>query len=192
MKAAFKEWAVVCKALATGRQILILRKGGIVEPGGAFRIEYPEFLLFPTYLHQNRAGIRSEAMSLWDEVARDSSEPGKVRLDHFAWITDAYEIHDEAALSLLRDEHAWSDALVSERFHRWHKEAVHALLVRVLALATPHEIPLSDSHAGCKSWIELEEDIPTAGATPVLNDAEYESRAAKIRDRLGKSSATAR
>ena len=36
LKHAFKEWAVICKALATGRQLLILRKGGIDEPGGDF------------------------------------------------------------------------------------------------------------------------------------------------------------
>jgi hypothetical protein len=29
--AALKEWAVVCKALEEGRQILLLRKGGIME-----------------------------------------------------------------------------------------------------------------------------------------------------------------
>ena len=29
LRHAFKEWAVICKALAEGRQALILRKGGI-------------------------------------------------------------------------------------------------------------------------------------------------------------------
>ena len=37
---AFKEWAVICEALALGRQALILRKGGIAETGGAFRPEH--------------------------------------------------------------------------------------------------------------------------------------------------------
>ena len=29
LKHAFKEWAVICQALATGRQALVLRKGGV-------------------------------------------------------------------------------------------------------------------------------------------------------------------
>ena len=32
--AALKEWAIVCKALAEGRQILLIRKGGIEEIKG--------------------------------------------------------------------------------------------------------------------------------------------------------------
>ena len=38
LKDAFKEWAVICRALAEGRQALILRKGGIAEAGGDFRV----------------------------------------------------------------------------------------------------------------------------------------------------------
>jgi hypothetical protein len=37
---ALKEWAVICQALAEGRQTILLRKGGIAEPGGAFRVEH--------------------------------------------------------------------------------------------------------------------------------------------------------
>ena len=37
---AFKEWAVICRALAQGRQRLILRKGGIEEPGGQFELAH--------------------------------------------------------------------------------------------------------------------------------------------------------
>ena len=49
---AFKEWAAICRALVQGRQRIILRKGGIVEPGGSFRIEHRDFLLLPTFVHQ--------------------------------------------------------------------------------------------------------------------------------------------
>ena len=58
---AFKEWAVICRALAEGKQALILRKGGIAETGGEFAVEHTRFWLFPTYTHQQRDGIRPEA-----------------------------------------------------------------------------------------------------------------------------------
>jgi len=50
---AFKEWAVVCAALGSGQQSLILRKGGIHEGRGGFRVAHPEFWLFPTGFHQS-------------------------------------------------------------------------------------------------------------------------------------------
>jgi hypothetical protein len=50
---ALKEWATLCRALETGRQIILLRKGGIYESAGEFEVEHRRFLLFPTYLHQN-------------------------------------------------------------------------------------------------------------------------------------------
>ncbi len=37
---AMKEWAAVCLALAEGRQSLLLRKGGIAEGSGGFRMEH--------------------------------------------------------------------------------------------------------------------------------------------------------
>ena len=58
---AFKEWAVICRALAEGRQSLILRKGGIAEAGGQFRPEHDRFLLYPTYFHeQHHTGTKAD------------------------------------------------------------------------------------------------------------------------------------
>ena len=35
---AFKEWAVICYCLAKGKQAIILRKGGLAEPGGESKL----------------------------------------------------------------------------------------------------------------------------------------------------------
>src|SRR4026207_2223470 len=61
LQTALKEWATVCGALAAGRQIVLRRKGGIYESGGEFELDHPEFLLFPTYLHQNLKMLKPEA-----------------------------------------------------------------------------------------------------------------------------------
>ena len=61
LKHAFKEWAVICQALADGKQALILRKGGIAEAGDDFQVEHTRFWLFPTFVHQQRDGIKPEA-----------------------------------------------------------------------------------------------------------------------------------
>lgn len=39
---ALKEWAVICRELAEGRQIIVLRKGGIREPRTGFSVEHQE------------------------------------------------------------------------------------------------------------------------------------------------------
>src|SRR5688572_5262360 len=77
---AFKEWAVICAALAQGRQSLILRKGGIDEDAGDFRVERPRFWLYPTYTHQQNVGIQDEARPLLAEVIAAQPPAGKLRL----------------------------------------------------------------------------------------------------------------
>ena len=52
MPIAFKEWAVTVRALAEGEQLITLRKGGIREPGKAFRLAHERFFLYPTFDHQ--------------------------------------------------------------------------------------------------------------------------------------------
>ena len=48
MSAAFKEWAIVCEALGSGRQSILIRKGGVAEGRSGFAYEHSEFFLFPT------------------------------------------------------------------------------------------------------------------------------------------------
>ncbi|MDG0790271.1 DUF1802 family protein [Cohnella ginsengisoli] len=43
---ALREWAVAVKALEAGKQIMVLRKGGIAEETKEFRLESPSFFLF--------------------------------------------------------------------------------------------------------------------------------------------------
>src|SRR5688500_9082628 len=55
---AFKEWAVACEAMMRGIQTVLIRKGGIREEDGIFRVADSEFFLMPTYEHQNPALLR--------------------------------------------------------------------------------------------------------------------------------------
>ena len=57
---ALKEWSLAVEALAQGEQILILRKGGIRETEKDFKVIHPEFLLYPTYEHQNSDLIKPQ------------------------------------------------------------------------------------------------------------------------------------
>jgi hypothetical protein len=84
MQTAFKEWAVICRALAQGRQRVILRKGGIVEPGGQFQLAHREFLLMPTFLHQSAESLVPEARDLLVDIDADRPPEGTVVFRHRA------------------------------------------------------------------------------------------------------------
>lgn len=152
---ALKEWAVACRALAAGRQDVILRKGGIVEPGGQFRLEAREFLLLPTFAHQSAEQIVPEARDLLSGIKADLPPDNTVIFSHQARVTDAFVVTDEAALAGLRQRHIWSDATVAERFHRWERR-LDVLVVAVTPLPAPLLFPWHDSYGGCKSWVRVE------------------------------------
>ncbi len=180
MKTAFKEWAVICRALGTGRQVLILRKGGVSEQAGKFRPEHRGFLFFPTGFHQSPGKVLPEADSLLREAEAAQPRADQVTFSYYAVVADAIRVASLAALRALRAEHIWSDAVVEERFHRWQEDPIYALIVRVYALPKPITIAMIDRYAGCKSWVDLDVDVPTAGAVPVLADEAFGDRRAAI------------
>jgi hypothetical protein len=163
MRIAFKEWAVVCRALASGRQIVILRKGGIIEEGGAFRPDHPETVI-------------PEARVSFEELEREMPETGNVVFRHCATVTDVIRVESLKSVHALRGTHVWSDDVVEERFHRWRDHSVWAMIVRVSALAKPMSVALREEYTGCKSWVHLEEDVSAESAVAVVDEREYTLR----------------
>jgi hypothetical protein len=161
MRAAFKEWAAICRALATGRQDVILRKGGIVEDGGEFRPEHASFLLLPTFLHQSPDSLIPEARDLLVGIDDDRPAEGTVVFRHAATIREAKRVLKFDDLAAYRQRHVWSDAVVAERFHRW-KDELHVLEVDVSPLPSPITLPWHESYGGCRSWVELQDDVSAA------------------------------
>jgi hypothetical protein len=169
---AFKEWAVICRALAEGRQALILRKGGVAEAGGEFRVEHRRFWLYPTYLHQQRSGIVADALPLLEKVEAERPASGVVRLSHF--VEAPYVCHFEDVESALRlgPWHCWSEETVRARF-AYRRPGLFVLAVRVYRRSEAVELVETPEYAGCKSWVQLGHELPTEGATPILDDAAF-------------------
>jgi hypothetical protein len=159
MRTAFKEWAAICRALAAGRQDVILRKGGIVEPGGGeFRVEHREFLLMPTFVHQAPESLVPGARDLLDGIDDDRPPEGTVVFRHRATVRASHRVRSLADLEAFRGRHVWSDAVVAERFHRW-TDGIHVLVVDVAALPASVTVPWHDTYGGCRSWVELQDDV---------------------------------
>jgi hypothetical protein len=173
LKYAFKEWAVICQALAEGRQGLILRKGGLAESTGEFQLEHSRFWLFPTYVHQQREGIKPEAAPLLEEVESRRPPAGTIRLSHFAEVAGIYHLHDMVGALRIRNLHLWSDETVQARF-RYRRPGLYVLPVRVYRAPEVMEVPDTATYAGCRTWVELERELSTEGAIPVLSDEHFE------------------
>ncbi len=172
LRYALKEWAASCKALAQGRQAILLRKGGIAEATGEFQVEHTRFWLYPTYVHQQRDGVRPEALPLLAEAEAERPADGVVRLDHFAEVAGVYHVHDVASVLKLSGLHLWSDETARARF-AYRRPGLYVLPVRVWRAVRAAELPESPAYAGCKSWVDLGQDLATEGAVPVLDDQAF-------------------
>ena len=150
---AFKEWAVVCRALASGRQSIILRKGGIAEAGGEFHPDHAEFWLYPTYLHQQRESIRPEYRDAFDEVERDRPPPGVVRLQHVVRVASVCHLTKWDDVLAVGDRHIWAESTVRAKFD-YRRPGLYLLEVEVAA-REPREIVETPEYAGCKTWVPL-------------------------------------
>jgi hypothetical protein len=169
---AFKEWAVICRALAEGAQAIILRKGGIHEGREGFRVEHREFWLFPTQFHQQPQQLVPTAEPIWQRTIADPPATGTIPISHFVEVEQVHEISDESALDRLAGIHIWSQTTLVERFH-YRRPGLFLLLARVFRIPTPFVLADTPYFAGCRSWVELPEAIPTAGATPVVSDNQF-------------------
>jgi hypothetical protein len=173
---AFKEWAVSCQALMEGRQTLLIRKGGIREEGGLFRIDDPEFWLMPTYEHQNSALLQPEWLPALEATQSASRLPGAVSLTAYAVVDTIAIARDEAQVNALAQEHIWNPTYVRMRFDFNPYDPLYLVLLRVYRLADPLTIPMLPDYEGCKSWVTLAQSYATPNSTPVLSDAEFARR----------------
>jgi hypothetical protein len=181
LQVALKEWAAVCRALAQGRQIILLRKGGIYEAAGEFEIEHRHFLIFPTYLHQNAAMLKEDERPALTKL---TAEPANIEISLAAAITDIIPMPTRAAMDALNDEHIWTSPLIDMRFNYRPENPLYLLLVRAYRLPAPRAIQNTPAYAGCKSWVPLEQAIETKNATPILNETDYVERKQTILNRF--------
>jgi len=178
---ALKEWAIVCRAMAVGRQVILLRKGGIYEAAGEFELENRQFLFFPTYVHQDLKMLKPAEHVGFEKLA---AEPSRVELGVAGEVTDILPVASRAGMDALDGEHVWTKPLIDMRFNYKPENPLYLLLVRARRLAKPVWVENTPAYAGCKSWVPLERAIDVADARPVLDEASFEARRRSILERI--------
>jgi hypothetical protein len=66
---------------------------------------------------------------------------------------------------------------------------VQVVAVRVSGLPAAVELPEVRRYAGCVSWVELDSDVDVSRASPVIDDARFTQRLARMRTALGEAAA---
>lgn len=158
---ALKEWSSVVASLGRGDQILLIRKGGIAD--AKFGIEAERFYLYPTYFHQGESEARATAtITHWCEVVR------------------TWRVHDLELLRRLESLVAMPWDTLETRYRFRADQALFVIAVRTWELATPVDVPHREHYSGCVSWISVDDEVGTAGSTPVLPEEELLGRIAEV------------
>ena len=186
MTAAFKEWSIVVDALGRGEQIFILRKGGIHEGRGGFKMEHQEFALFPTLFHQQRDSVIPSAQARFDQISPFFPPPETLRIEYWAEVVDHHAIENFEAVRALKDQHIWLEEVLADRFEWGREQLIYAILVRVHRLGLNLELPMLPEYGGCKSWVTLAHSVSVVGSEPVLDNAAFEERRAKFHQAISR------
>jgi len=182
MRIALKEWAVVIGGLARGRQHILLRKGGIAEGRDGFELLHREFLFYPTWEHQQENLIRPEFRSEFQDARPPS--PNLIPVGYLAKV-EAIRPAPESpeALAAMPHAHIWNETFLRMRYEYRPDLPLYTVLVRTFRLPQTVEVPYDSRYAGCRSWVELNQEIDVSGAQPVLTDQKFAHAAAEVRMR---------
>jgi hypothetical protein len=175
---ALKEWAVVCRALEEGRQVVLLRKGGILEYRQGFEVKHDKFLLFPTFEHQSKDHLQVDYANKLDDVLKEVPVGDINKLTSYAEVVDIKEMTDRAAIKRLAKYHVWNESYVNARMDYNPKKPMSVILLRVFKLDKPIMVDTKPEWAGCKSWIPLDMD---ARGEPMMNDAQFNKIASEVK-----------
>lgn len=182
---ALKEWAVTVKALAMGRQILLLRKGGIREEGKNFRVTYPEFLLYPTYEHQREELLKLEYQPSLSQVLAESPQKSTITFSYWARVEEVIEVSQQEKVDDLSPHYIWTNAYAQSRLHWKPRFPLSIMLLRVYRMEQPVSVSHLPEYSGCKSWVNLATQVTLGRCQPVLSDMEFQHQVAEIKGSLG-------
>jgi hypothetical protein len=179
MSVAFKEWAIVCEAIGSGRQSIMLRKGGIAEGRDGFAFKHQEFFLFPTWFHE-----QLEKTTFPVGTTLPPHLEGEIEIRYAVTLEWSRLVTDASRLPSLREFHILHDSVVDERFRYDESPGIHVGFVRAFLLASPRRLPMQKNFGGCRSWVDLP-GLEDAELVPVISDEEHAARRDALQALLG-------
>lgn len=180
MAIGFREWALVCDALDSGKQTILIRKGGIAEGRDGFSFKHAGFFLMPSYYHEQDKKVR---------VSVDTDVPaqpeGEVVIRLFAKVEWTREISDWQRIAAFEEFHILNEQVVKDRFEYNDTPGVSIAFLRVFRLQEPWVFADSPRYGGCRSWIDISDAPQNLQMSPVLTDAAQGSVATRLGALIG-------
>jgi hypothetical protein len=178
MSVAFKEWAVVCEAIGSGRQSIMLRKGGIAEGRDGFAFKHREFFLFPTWFHE-----QLEKTTLPVGTTLPPQLEGEIEIRYAVTLEWSRLVTDASRLPTLRPFHILHDSVVEERFRYDEVPGIHVGFVRGFRLASSCLLAMQKGFGGCRSWLDLP-GLEGVELVPVITDEVHAARCSALESAL--------
>ena len=101
------------------------------------------------------------------------AQPVSVRLRAWAEVVASYEVTAARRRSKRSlPFHVWTREYAVKRFNWKPRHPLHVLLLRTYRIPRPVTIRVTDEYLGCKSWVDVERELPFEG-TAVVSDAEF-------------------
>ena len=173
---ALKEWATVLEAMARGEQVVLIRKGGLIEPGSGFELASSSFVFYPTFEHQAVNYLRAGYRGYVDEAATRRAADGQVRVDLAGVAVSSMPSRDPNMIERLREFHIYNQEFQTQRLKWQPEQPLVVIVVRVFRLQPHRVLTVIPRYAGCTSWVELETPVVLEGAQPVVGDAAFAQR----------------
>jgi len=167
---ALKEWSATCRALELGRQIILLRKGGLLDAEGTFDLEHSGFWFAPTKWHQDTRLLKSEHQDLLK-----ATPPAKGVLPLRAWarVEKSWAVSFEESEKLSRLNHIWSNSYLDSRWNYQPERPIFCIALRVWKTPLEISVPMKVEYSGCRSWIEMHQSLSLQNLEPAVNDTEF-------------------
>jgi hypothetical protein len=187
---AFKEWAVIVRALLSGEQLLDVRKGGLREDGRHFAVRSPRLWLYPTVEHQE-PDLLKPAYRRWVAETEAAAPPDRaLRIEGWADVVGALQVTDPDELARLDSKLIWSSDYAASRLHWKRRDPLWVLALRAYRLDEPLTVPYRDEYGGCTSWVDvadLPDDPAALPGEPATSDESFRARLELIERQLGRS-----
>ncbi len=183
--AALKEWSVVNRALREGWQVFLLRKGGVAEKGGVFRLEEEEFFIFQTYEHQNAEDLQEKYRSWIEDSIRLASRKDHLEVDVYARADSVFRLSDPEQLKKILPFCIWSENFLRKRLAYKPEEPLNLIFVRCYRTPHPHQVVMERCYDGCVSWVRLNKALSPTRFYPVFSPEVFEDKKRRVLEALG-------
>jgi hypothetical protein len=180
---ALKEWQSAVSALMQGQTVVLLRKGGIKEHRGEFRVAARQVLLLPTFEHQ-KAQLLKPAFHPLMEPEGQASDGDTICFRSWADITHVLPLTPPEVAYDLLPHLIWNRQFVDDRLQWKPEKPLYCMILRAYRLNSPIQLPHHSGYKGCRSWVELGTSVDVEHSNPILSEVAFQEELKRIFIRL--------